>query len=222
MPSKSNDNLLHQIETFARARCREHDQAHDALHLTRVITNARRLIEAEAAAGRNVDSFVVEAACWLHDVVQLPKGAGPPGESARQSACEAAGFLADLGLDEQTVAAITHAIKVHSYSGGLRPQTIEAAIVQDADRLDALGAVGIARLWIVAATTPGMFYDELDPKADSRRLDDRRFDLDHISVKLLKLPSTMNTDTGRRIAQQRADFAKTYRDTFLAEIGYQE
>ena len=166
-----------------------------------------------------MDGFVVEAAAWLHDLVQLPKGAGAPGEAARRSAHAARELLASFDFPLDTVDAIAHAVEVHSFSGDRRPETLEAAIVQDADRLDALGAIGLARLWIVAAGTPGALYDEHDPLAARRSLDDRQFDLDHIGKKLLLLPELMNTATGRRLAAERAAFVERYRAQFVDEIG---
>ena len=211
--------LLSEIEAFARERCADHDTAHDALHLSRVMANARLLADAERAASASVDSFVVEAACWLHDVVQLPKGMGPAGESARQSATIARTFLADRGVEPARIDAIAHAVEAHSYSGGMRPATIEAAILQDADRLDALGAVGIARLWVTGVSLGGALHHDHDPAGTARELDDRAFSLDHIERKLLRLPATMNTASGRSEAQRRAEYVRQYRDEFLRELG---
>ncbi len=211
--------LLEEIEAFACERCAGHDTAHDALHLARVLANARSLITAERAMGAVVDTFVVEAACWLHDLVQFPKGSGPAGESARKSAAVAREFLTARGVDPVQVDAVAHAVETHSFSGGLRPETIAAAIVQDADRLDALGAVGIARLWVTGVGLGGTLYHAGDPSGSHRELDDRAYGLDHIERKLLRLPDTMNTASGRAEAHRRADFIRNYRDEFLRELG---
>ena len=211
--------LLTAVEAFACERCAGHDTAHDALHLSRVLANARSLIDAERAGGAVINAFVVEAACWLHDVVQLPKGSGPAGESARRSAVTARDFLTGLGVEASQVEAVAHAVEAHSFSGGLRPETIEAAIVQDADRLDALGAVGIARLWVTGVSLGGTLYDRADPTGARRNLDDRAYGLDHIERKLLRLPDTMNTASGRAEARRRAEFVRRYRDEFLRELG---
>ncbi|MDQ3547782.1 MAG: HD domain-containing protein [Chloroflexota bacterium] len=210
--------LLDEIEVFARERCAGQDTAHDALHLARVLANARSLMNTERANGAVVDAFVVEAACWLHDLVQLPKGSGPVGESARQSATFAREFLTGRGVGPEQVAAVVHAVETHSFSGGLRPKTIEAAIVQDADRLDALGAVGIARLWVTGVSLGGTLYHAGDPGGSLRELDDRAYGLDHIDRKLLRLPGTMNTASGRAEAHRRAEFVRQYRDEFLREL----
>jgi uncharacterized protein len=214
---------LHQIETAARERCTGHDPAHDGLHLARVVENARWLVAEEAARGRSANPFVVEAACWLHDLVQLPKGSGQPGESARLSSAEAALILTSLGVSVAEVEEIQHAIASHSFSGGLVPRTTEAAIVQDADRLDALGAVGLARLWATAATLGSLLYDPDDPAAQTRPLNDRHYALDHIPAKLVKLPALMNTESGRAAAEERLATVLLFRDRFMAEIrGAQE
>lgn len=211
--------ILAAVEQRARACCAGHDGAHDVLHLQRVLVNARLLTDAERTAGRQVDRFVVEAACWLHDIVNLPKGSGAPGEAARASAAVARDVLARLQVPAEQIDAVAHAIAAHSFSGGLQPRTIEAAIVQDADWLDAMGAIGIARLWVTAAELGSLLYDPHDPAGCARELDDRRYGLDHIQRKLLRLPKTMNTRAGRREAERRATVVGTYRDELLREIG---
>lgn len=211
-------HVTQEIERFARLRCAMHDAAHDALHLARVVHNARLLHEAEPGS-RQRDWSVIAASCWLHDIVQLPKGEGPPGEPARRSAAEARDVLASLGVDQEAIDSVVHAIAVHSFSGGRHPESPEAAIVQDADRLDALGAVGIARLWVTGAELGGALYNADDPSGSRRELDDRAWGLDHIERKLLRLPALMNTAAGRAEAERRAEFLRTYRDAFLSEIG---
>jgi uncharacterized protein len=215
----SDADTLSAIRVEARNRCASHDSAHDALHLSRVVVSALALADAEAESGRPVNRFVVEAAGWLHDLVQLPKGQGPPGESARRSAEQAGQFLTALKVSKPRIEGILHAIETHSFSGGLRPETIEAAIVQDADRLDALGAIGIARLWVTGAALGGQLYAPDDPAGLRRELDDRAFGLDHIERKLLRLPGTMSTASGRAEAERRAAVVRVYRDEFLRELG---
>jgi uncharacterized protein len=211
---------LREIEAFARERFQGREAAHDVAHIERVVANARRLLTDERSLGHDADEFVIRAACWLHDSVQLPKGQGPPGESARRSAACARALLTDLGVPRADIDAIAHAVEAHSFSGGLRPDTVEAAIVQDADRLDALGAVGIARFWVTAAGIGRSLYDADDPRALRRPLDDREFALDHIEKKLLRLPELMNTVAGRAEAERRAQFLREYRERFLDEIGW--
>ena len=213
MPERDAE-IIAAVEEFSRERCARHDPAHDALHVSRVVQNVRIILSEEMEASR----FITEAAAWLHDIVQLPKGSGQPGESARQSAREATQFLVALGVDDSRIQSIAHAIEEHSFSGGLRPRSKEAAILQDADRLDALGAVGIARLWVTAGNLGSCLYHPDDPAATRRELDDRKYGLDHFERKLLRLPGLMNTGAGRRIASARAEYVLHFRDTFLNEL----
>jgi uncharacterized protein len=210
---------LKQIEAYATERCARHDAAHDVLHLRRVLANARLILDDELRAGVDVRPDIVHAACWLHDIVQLPKGSEPAGESARRSASEARSLLEQMAVTVEDMNQITHAIEAHSFSGGMRPATIEAAIVQDADRLDALGAVGIARLWVTAAELGSALYHATDPVGVDRSLDDRAYGLDHIERKLLTLPDTMTTRSGRLEAKRRAGYVANYRAMFLSEMG---
>lgn len=210
--------MLERIQAFALARAAEADPAHDELHLRRVVANARGIM-GNLPASASVDRFVVEAACWLHDCVYLPKGQGVAGEAAQRSAGHAAAYLEELGVDTHLVRAVHDAVLTHSFSGGLKPATIEAAIVQDADRLDALGAIGIARLWVTMVSMGGAMYHRDDPAGSSRDLDDRSWALDHIERKLFRLPTLMNTEAGRAEAERRAAFLRAYLDEFLREIG---
>lgn len=205
---------LVDIEQWAAERCAKHDAAHDLAHVRRVVANTLNILNGEPDA----DRFTTLAAAWLHDIVQLPKGTGEPGESARRSASEASQFLMSIGVDAATVERIAGAIASHSFSGGLRPDSLEAAIVQDADRLDALGAIGIARLWATAAVLGSKLHHPDDPAGEGRELNDRQYGLDHIPVKLLKLPGLMNTATGKRLATARAAYVSEHRDRFLAEL----
>lgn len=217
-PEPQATALLESIREFAVEHCDTADAAHDDLHLRRVVSNAKALVDAEKRAGQSVDPFVVEAACWLHDIVQLPKGQGQPGEAERNSAALARVYLLELGLENSRVEAISSAIATHSYSGGLAPATIEAGIVQDADRLDAIGAVGIARFWITMQRLGGRMYHADEPLPLQRELDDRTWALDHIERKLLNLVALMNTIAGRQEAERRAAFLRLYREEFLREI----
>ena len=97
--------------------------------------------------------------------------------------------------------AVSHAIEAHSFSAAIPPRTLEAKIVQDADRLESLGAIGLARVFAVAGALNTILFDAEDPFADRRALDDRKYALDHFQCKLLRLPETMQTDKGKAMAQ---------------------
>lgn len=189
------------------------DGAHDTNHLHRVWRNATQLMEDYPEA----DALVVLAACYLHDLVNLPKNHPERHLASRQAALLASRQLAALGFPSNRLAAVAHAIECHSFSAGLTPETIEAKIVQDADRLDALGAVGLARMFYTAGRMGCALAHADDPMALHRELDDKMYSLDHIEVKLATLPAKMQTEAGRRMGQARLAELASFRDSFIAE-----
>lgn len=189
------------------------DSAHDLTHLDRVWANAR------AIAGNDVDGEVLLAACYLHDLVNLPKDSPDRARASTLAAEAAAPILRDLGFDGDRIAATQHAIAAHSFSAGIAPETPEARALRDADRLDALGAVGIARCFAVSGALGRALYDAADPFAAARDLDDRRQTLDHFRVKLLRLPADMLTEGGLTLAQTRAARMIRFLEDLAEEIG---
>ncbi len=191
----------------------ESDPAHDLAHLDRVWMNA------QAIADEQADMSVLLAACYLHDLINLPKNDPERHLASRKSAQESESILRDLGFDDTTVRATRHAIKAHSYSANIPPRTIEARILRDADRLDALGAIGIARCFVVAGALGRTLYDLDDPFAEVRDLNDLAFAIDHWKVKLLSLPEDMLTEGGRELAQRRVTRMLGFLEGFAEEIG---
>ena len=190
------------------------DAAHDPAHVRRVVAQARRLARAEGA-----DLAVVVPAAWLHDCVTVPKDSPDRARASRLAADAAGAWLRAEGFPERLVPAVEHAVAAHSWSAGIAPETPEAAVVQDADRLDALGAVGVARLYATAGALGSALAHPGDPLADSgRALDDRQWATDHITVKLLGLPATMRTAAGRAEAERRAAFLCRFLDQLRSEI----
>jgi uncharacterized protein len=190
------------------------DGAHDEGHVRRVVANAKKLAEAEGA-----DLAVVLPAAWLHDCVAIAK-TSPQRSSASRLAAERAGeLLRAAGYAAQHIPAIQHVIESHSFSARVTPQTLEAKVVQDADRLEALGAVGIARTLITGGANGTPFYDLAEPFPVTRVADDRTSIIDHFFTKLLRLADMMQTASGRAEAQQRADFLKRFLTQLGTEIG---
>ncbi|OZI21981.1 hydrolase [Bordetella genomosp. 7] len=189
------------------------DGAHDLNHLHRVWHLARQLL----ASHTDADALVVQAACYLHDLVNLPKNHPERAQASRMAARQAQALLAQAGFPADKLPAVAHAIEAHSFSAGIAPQTVEARIVQDADRLDALGAVGLARLFYTAGRMGSAFAHPSDPRAVSRPLDDRAYALDHIEAKLATLPATMHTGAARQLADERLNWLRAFRDTFIDE-----
>lgn len=191
------------------------DSAHDISHFRRVWMTARKIMIHHQA-----DPLVVLTACYFHDIVSLPKNHPERSQSSRLAARKTRDILhrdfPDFPPDR--FAAVEHAIEAHSFSAGIAPQSIEAKIVQDADRLEALGAIGLARVFAVSGALGVALFDAEDPFADARSLDDRAFALDHFQTKLLRLPDTMQTDVGRDLAQHNADFLVHFMAKLSAEL----
>lgn len=190
------------------------DAAHDFGHIARVRAMARTIAQAEGAH----DGLALDIAAILHDLVNLPKDAADRHLASGYSAARAAGWLAHQGASEALIATVSHAIAAHSFSAGIAPQTPEARALQDADRLEALGAIGLARMFAVSGALGRDLFDPDDPLAQGRALDDRAFALDHIETKLLRLPAAMQTAKGRELANARAAFLRHFRDQLLAEL----
>ena len=189
------------------------DAAHGLDHIRRVVHNARRIALAEQA-----DLGIVGPAAWLHDCVSVEKNSPLRAQASTLSADAACLFLKAKGYPAHWLDDIHHAIRAHSFSAGIPPETLEACVVQDADRLDALGAVGLARCFMVGERLGLPLYHPKDPFSRSRAPDDRQWILDHFYVKLLTLPDTMQTETGRREAHRRAEFLKQFLHELAQEV----
>jgi len=193
------------------------DGAHDASHLDRVWRNAQSLLGAQLPNAPEADVLVVLAACYLHDLVNLPKNDPARASASRRSAELARDRLPALGFPRDKLDAVAHAIEAHSFSAAITPRTLEAKIVQDADRLDGLGLVGLARMFYIAGKMGSSLAHGSDPLARGRALDDQAYSLDHIAVKLARLPGMMQTAAGRRLGEQRLAALMAFRDDFAAE-----
>ncbi len=189
------------------------DGSHDAAHLIRVWKSARR-IQAEEGG----DLRLLAAAVLLHDCVAVEKNSPLRAEASRLAAEKAAGLLAAEDWSEADVAAVAHAILTHSFSANLAPQALEAKILQDADRLDAIGMIGAARCFYVAGRMGSGLYDPLDPLGENRPLDDKAFAIDHFEVKLFRLADGFQTAAGARMAGERTERLRAIRAMLLDEI----
>ena len=186
------------------------DAAHQPDHIHRVVKSAKELAEKEGA-----NLMVVIPAAWLHDCVTVPKDSDQRHLASQMAAKTAGGFLRASGYDVELIPAIEHAIAAHSFSAKIPPETIEAKVVQDADRLDAIGAVGIARCIMVGTSFGIPLYHPDEPFPIERQPDDKKYSVDHFYLKLFKLVETMQTASGRAEAEQRTQFMRD----FLAQLG---
>jgi len=206
----ANDAALSRILEEARARLTS-DPGHDVAHCLRVAEWTIRL------GGASVHPRQAIAAALLHDVINIPKDSPDRTSASERSADFARRLLTELGFDE--IDLICAAIHDHSYSTGRVPRSPLGDALQDADRLEALGALGIFRTASCGARIGADYFDGDDPWAERRDLDDAKHTIDHFFRKLLLLPPTLRTKTGCEEAERRAKFMIAFLRQLGDEIG---
>jgi len=174
--------------------------AHDYLHVERVAESGLKICE-----GENGDFSIVEPAAWLHDIgykEEILNGknhAIVSGELAKP-------ILIEAKYDREQIKKIIYAIKSHSYSDGIVPKTLEAKILQDADRLDVIGVIGLVRIFEYGGAKKRMSYNpESFFGKNGRELDDKKYTVDHFLTKMCRLGENMHTKTAREFAKIRTE-----------------
>lgn len=185
--------------------------AHDRHHIARVYQWALRL-----SNEGGVDPDLAGAMALVHDLAFVPKDSPDRAQGGERSARLAGAVLTNAGYAPAEVAAITEAVRTSSWSRGLAPTNALGVVLQDADRLDAIGAIGLLRTVACAQfmskpERPGRFHHDTDPFAETgRALDDKTQAIDHCYAKLLKLAAGMHLPTAKVEAAKRhaalADF----------------
>ena len=191
----------------------KNDPAHDFNHTMRVYKNAKKLCQKEKA-----NEKLVLSAALLHDIISYPKSDKRSHLSSQKSAKESEKLLKKLNFTSEEIKIISDAIRDHSFSRGKIPKTLEGKILQDADRLDAIGAIGIARVFTVGGLENRFLYNPEDPFCKKHLPNDKLWTLDHFYKKLLKLESLMNTKTGKNEAKKRTKILKFYLSELKNEI----
>lgn len=190
------------------------DGAHDDAHLLRVWRNVEKIVGVEGG-----DTEILTAATLLHDCVWIDKTAPHRAQASSLAAAKAGQILAALHWPDRRINQVSHAIAAHSFSAAIPPRSLEAKVLQDADRLDAMGFIGLARCFYLTGARGSAIYDPADPAARDRPLDETRFALDHFQTKLLRLGDNFQTGTGQKLATERAAILRACFDGLLAEIG---
>lgn len=191
----------------------EGDPAHDVEHLLRVAQSTIALL--------NDSSRLRDCVCaaLLHDVVNLPKN-HPDRALASVLSAEVARTLISAELGPEATADVVAAIEDHSYSAGRRPRSALGEALQDADRLEALGALGIARTFSTGVRLQASYFDPDDPWSERRELNDLRYSVDHFFKKLFLLPATFCTARGRAEALHRTRILESFLLALGEEIGF--
>lgn len=190
--------ILTAAENYIKKGFSGETTGHDYYHIERVVKTARRIAQEE-----NADLFWVELAAWLHDVGDYKLNDGM--DKSEELISE---FLKGLNLPQETISKTVEIVSQVSFSKGNTPTTLEAKIVQDADRLDALGAIGLARTFAYGGSKHREIYNPENPDETS---------IQHFYDKLLKLKDLMNTETAKKIAEERHQFLEEFLERFYDE-----
>ncbi len=194
------DSLKKEVESMM-----DNDTAHDFEHVMRVYKNARKICKKE-----KVNEKLVLSAVLLHDIVSYPKSDKRSKLSSLESAEKSKQILKKYNFSKEETMIISNAIRDHGFSQDKVPETVEGKILQDSDRLDALGAIGIARVFATGGSLGRPFYNTHDPFCKKRLPNDKIWTVDHFFQKLLKLESMMNTKSGKVEAKMRTNVLKEF------------
>lgn len=210
----TKEQVLASAREFAY-QIHQHDTSgHDFLHIERVVNNARTIAEHTGA-----DAFICQLTAYLHDVADEKISKNP--EESKQHIIQ---FLIEQGLSTEDREHILEIIAAMSFRGGANkqpPRTLEGKVVQDADRLDAIGAIGIARVMAYSGHTGRPIHDPSITVRENMTVEEYRSNrgtaITHFYEKLLKLKSLMNTDYGKFMAEGRHKVMEEYLAQFYAE-----
>jgi uncharacterized protein len=206
-------DFIPEIYEIVRKKMEKNDPAHDFEHVMRVCANAK-MIYLEGKANKKLVLY----AALLHDIVSFPKKDARSKTSSTKSSLEAKKILKKFSFKNDEIKIIADAISSHSFSKNKNPKTIEGKILQDADRLDAIGAIGIARTFAVGGSENRPFYSTVDPFCSKRTPNDKTWTLDHFFKKLLLLEGKMNTNSGKKEAKRRTKIIRNFLQELKKEV----
>jgi uncharacterized protein len=209
------ENLMNTIDSIKNEvkKIMDNDSAHDFDHVMRVYKNAQKICKKE-----KVNEKLVLCATLLHDIVSYPKSDKRSKMSSTESAKKSKLILKKYDFLKEETITISDAIRDHSFSQNKTPESIVGKILQDADRLDALGAIGIARVFATGGSLKRPFYNIDDPFCKTRKSDDKTWTVDHFYQKLLKLELLMNTKSGKMEAKKRTKVLQEFLNQLKQEI----
>jgi uncharacterized protein len=221
-----NDAMSNSFVSIKQARAfyTDADSAHDFEHILRVMKMAERLALAEGG-----DVEIVRAATLLHDIARheedsAAKNDQPPGgtpmDHAQISANDARAFLIQNGADATFAERVAEAIRSHRFRGTTRPETLEAKILFDADKLDSIGAIGVARAYAICGLLNQKLYSE--PKSDAvatlAQHNAEHTPVDEYHVKLKQLRERFFTPTAQKIGSERHAFMVSFFEQLTREV----
>src|SRR3972149_431477 len=208
-------SLKNKLIEIARTYYSDLDPSHSFSHIERVLLNAEKIAKTEKEA----DLEVIVRAVLFHDVVTYAKNDPRNKLATEESATKAQQILMSIPeFPKEKIKLIKSCINKTSFSKGLRAETIEERILQDADMLEATGAISIMRTFTTGGVISRALYDTKDPFAKKRQTDDFKYSLDLFYSRLLKVKDRMNTKEGKRLAKRRTEFLHKFLEELTLEI----
>ena len=208
---------LEKIKAFAQTIIGEDTTGHDWRHALRVEANAKKISPKDLSIA---EVEIIRSACWLHDTIDAKID-----PEKRASLAEVENILHESGASDYQTKEVLYIIQNLSYSKNIdKKQTLSflGQIVQDADRLDALGAIGTARAFYYGGSKQHLIYDDTRPrKADEiteENYREQKSVVNHFYEKLLGLKDCMNTKMGRQLAKHRTEFMEQFLQELFDEI----
>ena len=201
------------LKNYVKKIYLKNDPAHDFEHIMRVYKNAEKICKTEKA-----NKKLVLISVLLHDIVKIPHSSKSSKSSADVSAEKSKVILKKLNMTQEEINVISEAIRNHSFTKKKVSNSIEGRILQDADRLDAIGSIGISRAFCISGVKNRPFYNPDNPFAKKRKLDDKKWALDHFFKKLLLLEKQMNTKSAKIEAKRRTKILRKFLDDLKLEI----
>ncbi len=184
---------------------------HDKYHTERVYNTAVQIAKREKA-----DLDVVRAAALLHDIARALEDEGKITDHASEGAKMARKILEEVDFPKEKIPKVIHCIETHRFRKNMKAKSLEAKILQDADRLDIIGAIGIARVFTRGGWGNKPIHDPKIPPKE--RYDGKSLtSVNHIHEKILKVKDTINTDTAKGIAEERHKFTEQFLQRLLEE-----
>jgi len=211
----THEQIIQATITYVQAELAEAEGGHDWWHIERVWKSSKEIAKSE-----KVDLLIVELGALLHDIADSKFHDGDETIGPKK----AAAFMESLNLEPSVIEHVVNIIQHISFKGGNQAQTFkspELDVVQDADRLDAIGAIGIARTFNYGGFKNRELYNPaIPPNLNMTKEEYKKSTaptINHFYEKLLLLKDRMNTETGKALAQRRHDFMKTFLEEFYLE-----
>ena len=206
--------LKNQLIKIAKEKIPDTDVSHDFEHALRVLSNAERIAKEE-----NCDFDIIVPAALFHDLVVYPKNHPDKYKSHEESAEAAEKILDTFGnFPKNKIEKVKTCIMECSFSNGIVPDLPESKILQDADGLEATGAISIMRTYSSTGQMKRPFYNPKDPFCENRKPNASKFALDLFYERLLKVADRMHTKTAKKIAKRRANFLTNFLKEFKLEL----